>query len=159
MSEKRKKALVAYLAGLFGVAFLIVSFSLGVQLKKNTLNATSAEKVVALQDEIQQLKTENKELENSVDYLKTNLSEVLEGLEFLEGNAHEATAHIQRQERLLEINSCLISYQQAVIAQDEEAIAICLEELKLTAEDAETLDPQLYETIQVIINENESETD
>ena len=34
MSEKRKKALVLYMAGLFGVAFLIVSISLGIQIKK-----------------------------------------------------------------------------------------------------------------------------
>lgn len=159
MSEKRKKALVAYLAGLFGIAFLIVSISLGIQIKKNTLNTTSAEKVLALQDEIQQLKNEKKELENSVEYLKINLSEVLEGMEFLEGNAYEATARIQRQERLLEINSCLISYQQAVIGQDEEAIAVFLEELKRSTEEAMELDYQLYETIQTIINENESETD
>ena len=55
------------MAALFGVAFLIVSISLGIQINKNTLNATSAEKVVALQDEIQQLKNENKELEDSVE--------------------------------------------------------------------------------------------
>ena len=159
MSERRKKALVIYMAALFGIAFLIVSVSLCVQLKKNTLNATSAEKVIALQNEIQTLKDQKKELENSIQYLQENLSEVLEGVEYLEGQSHEANARINGQDRLLEINSILIAYQQAVIDGDEAQIKLQLEELKKAAPDAQPLDNRLYQIIKTIINDQESETD
>lgn len=159
MSERRKKALVIYMAALFGIAFLIVSISLTIQMKKNTLNATSAEKVIALQNELQQLKTENKELQNTLTDLETNLTDVLEGMEYLEGQAFEATARINGQERLLEINAIVIAYQQAVIDADEEAQKNYLEDLKEAAKDAQPLDNNLYQTIKSIINENESDTD
>ena len=159
MSERRKKALVIYMAALFGIAFLIVSISLTIQMKKNTLNATSAEKVIALQNELQQLKTENKELQNTLTDLETNLTDVLEGMEYLEGQAFEATARINGQERLLEINAIVIAYQQAVIDADEEAQQNYLEDLKEAAKDAQPLDNNLYQTIKSIINENESDTD
>ena len=159
MSEKRKKALVVYMAALFGIAFLIVSISLSIQMKKNTVNATSADKVIALQNELQQLKTENKELQSTLSQLETDLTEVLNGIEYLEGKAYESTARINGQERLLEINAMVIAYQQAVIDQDEEAKAKYLEELKEAARDAQPLDSNLYQTIKSIITENESETD
>jgi acetylglutamate synthase len=159
MSEKRKKALVIYMAALFGIAFLIVSISLSIQMKKNTVNATSAEKVIALQNELQQLKTENKELQSTLSQLETDLTDVLNGIEYLEGKAYESTARINGQERLLEINAMVIAYQQAVIDQDEEAKTKYLEELKEAARDAQPLDSNLYQTIKSIITENESETD
>ena len=159
MSEKRKKALVVYMAALFGIAFLIVSISLSIQMKKNTVNATSADKVIALQNELQQLKTENKELQSTLSQLETDLTDVLNGIEYLEGKAYESTARINGQERLLEINAMVIAYQQAVIDQDEEAKTKYLEELKEAARDAQPLDSNLYQTIKSIITENESETD
>ena len=159
MSEKRKKALVVYMAALFGIAFLIVSISLSIQMKKNTVNATSADKVIALQNELQQLKTENKELQGTLSQLETDLTDVLNGIEYLEGKAYESTARINGQERLLEINAMVIAYQQAVIDQDEEAKTKYLEELKEAARDAQPLDSNLYQTIKSIITENESETD
>ena len=159
MSEKRKKALVVYMAALFGIAFLIVSISLSIQMKKNTVNATSADKVIALQNELQQLKTENKELHGTLSQLETDLTNVLNGIEYLEGKAYESTARINGQERLLEINAMVIAYQQAVIDQDEEAKTKYLEELKEAARDAQPLDSNLYQTIKSIITENESETD
>ena len=159
MSEKRKTALVVYMAALFGIAFLIVSISLSIQMKKNTVNATSADKVIALQNELQQLKTENKELHGTLSQLETNLTDVLNGIEYLEGKAYESTARINGQERLLEINAMVIAYQQAIIDQDEEGKTKYLEELKEAARDAQPLDSNLYQTIKSIITENESETD
>ena len=159
MSEKRKKALVVYMAALFGIAFLIVSISLSIQMKKNTVNATSADKVIALQNELQQLKTENKELHGTLSQLETDLTNVLNGIEYLEGKAYESTARINGQERLLEINAMVIAYQQAIIDQDEEGKTKYLEELKEAARDAQPLDSNLYQTIKSIITENESETD
>ena len=158
MSERRKKALVIYLAALFGVAFIIVSISLGIQINKNTLNATSAEKVIALQQELQTLKNEKKALEKEKANLEENLADILESLEFLEGIAYESTARIKGQERLLEINALVIDYQQAVINEDEEAVAAYLEELKTAIVDAQPLDTELYDFIKTIM-ENESETD
>ena len=159
MSEKRKKALVVYMAALFGVAFLIVSISLGIQINKNTLNATSAEKVVALQNEIQQLKNENKELEDNVENLETYVNEILEGFEHLEGKAYEATARIKGQQRLLEIYKYLTAYQQAKLEDDEEAMTLHLLQLQQAQQDAQVMDMDLYEQIQTILEENESETD
>lgn len=159
MSEKRKTALVVYMAGLFGVAFLIVSISLGIQIKKNTLNTTSAEKVVALQNEIQQLKGEKEELENTVDELQTSFEEFLEGYEYLEGKQYEATAQIKSQQRLLEIYGYLTAYQQAVINEDEDALTLHLLQLEQSIYDAQFMDINLYKQIKEIIDENESETD
>lgn len=157
MSEKRKKALVIYLAGLFGVAFLIVSFSLSIQLKKNTLNATTAEKVIALQEEIQQLKSEKKALEGNVEDLENQISEIIEGFEYLEGKAYESTARIKGQERLIEIYRYLTAYQQAAANEDEEAMTLHILQLKQSAHDAQVLDQNLYQTIKTIINESETD--
>ena len=84
---------------------------------------------------------------------------MLEGVEYLEGQSHEANARINGQDRLLEINSILIAYQQAVIDGDEAQIKLQLEELKKAAPDAQPLDNRLYQIIKTIINDQESETD
>ena len=128
MSEKRKQALVMYLAALFGVAFLIVCVSLGIQVKKSTANATSAEKVIALQSELQVLRTEKVRLQNDVQELEDSLSEYLESVEFLEGIAHQATAKIEEQELQLQASDAVIRLLQAQQSGEEEALAQALEE-------------------------------
>lgn len=128
MNEKRKQALVMYLAALFGVAFLIVCVSLGIQVKKNTVNATSAEKVIALQSELQVMRTEKLRLEQEVQEQEDSLSEYLESVEFLEGIAHEATAKIQEQELRLQASDAVIHLLQAQQSGEAEALAQALAE-------------------------------
>lgn len=128
MSERRKQALVMYLAALFGVAFLVVCISLGIQVKKNTANATSAEKVIALQSELQVTQTEKYRLQQEVGELETSLQEILESSEFLEGKAYEATAKIKEQELQLQASDAVIRLLQATQGDDPDALAQALEE-------------------------------
>lgn len=154
MSERRKKALVIYLATLFGVAFIIVSVSLGVQLKKNTLNATTAEKVVALQEEVQRLESENKQLQEEKQELENQLSEILEGFEYLEETAYAATNRINQLERIQELYEYVTWYNQARLAEDADAQSQYLKYLEEAQEEAKTLDEKLYGIIQIILEEN-----
>lgn len=154
MSEKRKKALVVYLAALFGVAFVIVSISLGVQLKKNTLNTTTAEKVVALQEEVQKLESENKQLKEEKQELENQLSEILEGFEHLEGTAYAATNRINQLERIRELYEYVTGYDQARLAEDADAQSKYLAYLEQAQQEAKALDEKLYDRIQVILEEN-----
>lgn len=154
MSERRKKALVIYLATLFGVAFIIVSVSLGVQLKKNTLNATTAEKVVALQEEVQRLESENKQLQEEKQELENQLSEILEGFEYLEETAYAATNRINQLERIQELYEYVTWYNQARLAEDADAQSQYLKYLEEAQEEAKTLDEKLYGMIQIILEEN-----
>lgn len=154
MSEKRKKALVIYLAALFGMAFLIVSISLGIQLKKNTLNATTAEKVVALQEEVQRLESENRQLKGEKQELENQLSEILEGFEHLEETAYAATNRINQLERIQELYEYVTDYDQARLAEDADAQSQYLKYLEEAQEEAKTLDEKLYDRIQIILEEN-----
>lgn len=115
--------------------------------------------MVALQEEIQQLKSEKKAIQTQKEAAEEKLADILESLKFLEGKAYEATARIKGQERLLEIFRYLASYQQAVIEEDEEARTLHLLQLTQSAQDAQVMDQNLYKMIQKIINENESGTD
>lgn len=154
MSERRKKALVIYLTTLFGVAFIIVSISLGVQLKKNTLNATTAEKVVALQEEVQRLESENRQLREEKQELENQLSEILEGFEYLEETAYAATNRINQLERIQELYEYVTWYNQARLAEDADAQSQYLKYLEEAQEEAKTLDEKLYGIIQIILEEN-----
>lgn len=154
MSERRKKALVIYLAALFGVAFIIVSFSLGIQLKKNTLNATTAEKVVALQEEIQGLESEKRQLQQEKQELENQVGEILEGFEYLEGTAYAATNRISQLERVTELYEYVCWYYQARLAEDVDAQSHYLDYLEEAQEEAKTLDEKLYGMIQIILEEN-----
>ena len=124
MSEKRKQALVAYLAGLFGVAFLIVSISLVIELRNGSdpANSNTAAKVTALQEQIQALTAENQQLQSTVDELSNTILEIQEGAEFLEGNAYNATSEIELLNKKVLAYYYLAEAQRAYMNEDKAAL-------------------------------------
>lgn len=153
MSERRKKALVYYLAALFGVAFCIVCISLGIQMKKNTLNATTADKVVALQEELHQLSADNQSLNAKNQELEAQLDEIIEGFEYLEGTAYEATNRINQLQRVNQLYALVTGYQQAQLSGNAQAQLLYLSQLAEAQTEAKALDETLYQTIQTILTE------
>lgn len=81
LSDKKKNALLRYMAILFGVAFLLVLLSFLIQMrdsrqtisKLNQSNASALQNAGKLQDENQALTTENKALTDQVDRLEAQL--------------------------------------------------------------------------------------
>ena len=148
MSEKRKKALVVYLAALFGIAFIIVSISLGIQIRQgNTVSTTAAERVEAMQNQMHNLNEENDLLKKQVKGLETTIDEIMEGMEFLEGNAYAATAKIEELTYRLEAYEYLVDVQQALQNGDREALLANLEKLEPLSEFLSEEDTEIYNTI------------
>ena len=141
MSEKRKSALVTYLALLFGIAFVIVSISLIVQLRKgNDPNQSAiAANVAALQSELQELKAENEELkglqeqnlrlQEQVDALQVALKEAQSDSEYLEGNAYNAQASAGLKDEQLKAYDLLTKAQYAYVTGDAETLRSAAKEL------------------------------
>ena len=158
MSEKRKQALVAYLAALFGVAFIVVLISLIIQINQSgTANATSAEKVLALQTQVQQLQEENQELSDQAKQLQDTVLEIQEGTEFLESAAHEATANIEKLEQELQASSMLIRAQTALINNDSTALYESMVKLETLFPYLNSQDQQSYKMILDHINNQTQE--
>lgn len=148
MSEKRKKALVVYLAALFGVAFIIVTISLVIQVNQgNSLYASAADKVEALQVQVQQLTADNKNLQQKNGDLEEVISDIQEGQEYLEGVAAEATLRIQELEMQMQVKDYMINLQKAYSDADEEALTQALEYLEPVADLLTEEELEIYQTI------------
>ena len=155
MSEKRKKALVAYLAALFGVAFLVVSVSLIIQInKQGTADTTAAERVVALQSQVQRLEEEKETLKTQITSLENDILEIQEGTEYLESIAYDATEYINYLEHQLQAYISLSAAQQAMADGDQAALD---EALGLLAEYSAYLNPQAEAVYFNILEQNSEE--
>jgi len=83
LSERKKNALLRYMAILFGVAFLLVLLSFLIQLRDtretisdlNQTNASALQNAGRLQDENQRLQKENGELRDNVEALRRELAQ------------------------------------------------------------------------------------
>lgn len=137
MNERRRQALVTYLAALFGVAFVVVLISLIIQINNgNAINATAADKVLSLQGQVQELQTENKNLQakndvlsDDVKELQETLLEIQESTEYLENVAYEATAKLEIMEKAQQAYSCLVTMQEAYYNADRETLYAMNEQL------------------------------
>ena len=148
MSEKRKQALVTYLAALFGVAFVVVSISLIVQINKNgSANSTSGQRVEALQIQVQDLQTQNAELAAKTQELQDNLLEIQEGTEYLEGIAYEATSHITSLENQVQAYRWLVAAQTAIFNDDMVSLYDAAENLAKLYPYHNPHDQQSYELV------------
>ena len=132
---------MAYLAALFGVAFVVVLISLIIQINQNgTGNSTSADKVMVLQSQVQQLQREKAEIEQEKTELQNALLEIQEGVEFIEGTAQEATGHITAMEMELSAVRRLMDAQYAIAHGDDKTLVEAMADLEelykyLTVED------------------------
>ncbi len=158
ITERRKKALVWYLVGLFGIAFVVVLISLilkGNGSQNPTPDSTGEpsaqvqelyDRINALEDENNALKEENAELEQEVldqqemmDGLNLMIDEMSNSLEYVEGNQYvDADAELiarkmNTYELLVKAQAAFIDYDEAVL---EAAITELGENLDLLSQDA-----------------------
>ena len=136
MSEKRKQALVVYLAALFGLAFIIVTVSLVVQVRKG--NDPNLANAVTLQAQVQELSTQNKQL--SADYEK--LREQIDAL-----TSQKKDDEIQALENKLNACSHLIAAQDALLNQDAKALKTHLEILEDLQKHLDKDQQKIYEAL------------
>lgn len=119
LSEHRKRALVTYLALLFGAAFLIVAISLVVTWKTHVdtveeLNSSASNamsRAEALQQENQVLSKRVEDLEQALEYSEAG------ALEYVEAMQAEANLSVQRTSQAYEL---LILAQEALRLENEE---------------------------------------
>lgn len=162
ITEKRKKALVWYLVGLFGIAFVVVLLSLflngsgsqnpGSTDSPNTTGGNSAQvqelydRINELEDKNAELQSENRELQKQVldqqemmdglnlmiDDLSSSL-EYVEGSQYINGDAEQIARKIQAYETLVKAQAAFIDYDEAEL---EAAMAELGENLDLLSQDA-----------------------
>ena len=160
ITEKRKKALVWYLAGLFGIAFVVVLLSLflngnGGQVPAGTDDSTAGntsqmqelydrineleEKNVQLQAENRDLQKKNLEQQEMMDGLNLMIDELSNSLEYVEGSQYmdadaEAIARkVAAYDTLVKAQAAFIDYDEAAL---EAAVAELAENLDLLSQDA-----------------------
>lgn len=153
MSDKRKQALVTYLAAIFCIAFVVVLISLVIQINRgNSANETTADKVLSLQTRVQDLQTENQNLNNTIKELQDTVLEIQEGTEYLEGVAYDATAKIEELEQTQQAYAYLVAAQNAYINADRETLIEATEELETLYN---RLDPDALQAYYIIMEHME----
>lgn len=147
ITEKRKRALVWYLAGLFGIAFLVVLLSLFLrgqsQEPGSTTPADNSVQIQELYDRINQLESEKAELEQEkeslaaeildqqemMDNLNIMINELSNSLEYTENNQfYSEDSQLYRD--TLEAYKLLVRAQNAFIDYDEEVLESTMKELE-----------------------------
>lgn len=160
LSERRKKALLAYLALLFGAAFVVVAVSMVLtwkshqatvdQLNINTSNAMS--RAEALQEESQILQQRVKDLETSLEYSETALEYNEAALEYSEAKNQEYVENIRNEaaltvERKAQAYELLLRAQQAIETLDEENFAEAMLRLESLADELGSVGTETYHTL------------
>ena len=165
ITEKRKKALVWYLVGLFGIAFVVVLLSLFLNGNRNNTpgGEPSPEQIAQIQelnDRINQLEEENAaltaeknalnkeketlerdvlDLQVMMDSLNLMIDEMSNSLEYVEGNQY-VDADAEQIARKMSAYETLVKAQAAFIDYDEAeleaAMAELAENLDLLSQDA-----------------------
>ena len=146
MSEKRKKALIVYLGGLFIAAFVLVSISLWSQSRKGPIT-TSADRVMQLQSQIQNLEATIHEMELEMTNMENELVEVGESYDFILKNTQSAVSQVNYLEIRLTAYQYLTQLQNAYHVNDLVTMASVIEQLEPMAEHLEENDQAIYRTI------------
>lgn len=158
ITERRKKALVWYLVGLFGIAFVVVLISLflrgngGQNPNPDSTGEPSAQmqelydRINALEDENAALKEEKADLEQEIldqqemmDGLNLMIDEMSNSLEYVEGNQYvdadseQIARKMNAYELLVKAQAAFIDYDEAVL---EETMNELGEHLDLLSQDA-----------------------
>ena len=155
ITDRRKKALVWYLVGLFGIAFVMVLVSLlmrGTAPGNNTNpSGESSAQIQELYDRINQLEEENEALaqekqelaeqndalsdqlteqEQMMAGLSTMVDELTESLEYVEGNALYSGENAELLARTMSAYETLIRAQNAFIDYDEAVLEQAMKDLE-----------------------------
>ena len=146
MSEKRKKALIVYLGGLFIAAFVLVSISLWSQSRKGPIT-TSADRVMQLQSQIHNLEATIHEMELEMTNMENELVEVGESYDFILKNTQDAVSQVNYLEIRLTAYQYLTQLQNAYHVNDLVTMAAVIEQLEPMAEHLEENDQAIYRTI------------
>ena len=146
MSEKRKKALIVYLAGLFLAAFVLVGISLLGQAQKGPIT-TSADRVMQLQAQIQELEATVQEMDLNMTNLENELVEMGESYDFILKNTQEAVSQMNYLEIRLTAYQYLTQLQQAYHLGDVVEVNRLLTELEPLSVHLEENDLAIYQEI------------
>ena len=148
ISDKKRTALLRYMAVLFGVAFLLVLLSFLIQIRdsRETISDLNKSNASALQNAVQ-LQEQNQTLSNAKKELETQLEEQSQEMEDLEEQLADAEDEAEENAlRADEENRMRLSYEQLLAALElynqenyEDCLAILEEEIP--AEDAEIFAP------------------
>ena len=141
ISDKKRNALLRYMAGLFGVAFLLVLLSFLIQMRdsRETIsdlhqsNTSALQNAVRLQEENQVLATANEELTAQVEAYQSDLDDAREAQDRLsEEKAALEQQLAEAQQTDTDRQSAydlLLQAQQTAAAGDLETLAAQLSEL------------------------------
>ena len=146
MSEKRKKALIIYLSGLFVAAFILVSISLMGQAQKGPIT-TSADRVMQLQGQIQTLEATLGEMELNMTNMENEMVEIGESYDFILKNMEEAVGQIQHLNIQLTAYQYMTQLQQAYHENNLEEVKRIIEQLDPMSAHLEENDLVTYRTI------------
>lgn len=147
ITEKRKRALVWYLVGLFGIAFVVVLCSLFLKGKpagngeSSTVDSAQIQelydRINALEEENTYLKAENEELtaevmeqQEMMDGLNLMIDELSNSLEYVEGNALYADENAEELARTMTAYQTLVRAQNAFIDYNEEVLEQAMADLE-----------------------------
>lgn len=166
LSEARKRALLSYIAILFGVAFVLVLLSMLIQQRdsRDTItqlnqNASSAlDKAEQLQDQNRILAEQNLELENRLRTTQSDLKELQEESDQMEQRLQDLQTSFQTsQNQLRELETdatqqkqktkayeLLLTAQTALNQEDTDGFLAAMAELKPLADLLDTQGAALY---------------
>ena len=156
MSDKRKKALIVYLAGLFVAAFVLVTISLYGQSQKGPIT-TSADRVMQLQSRIQDLESTIGEMELTITNMENELVEIGESYDFILKNTDSAVSQVNYLTIRLQAYKQLVQLQEAYRVNDLIGMARIIETLDPMQAHLEEADLALYQTIYNYVQENPAE--
>lgn len=139
-NSHKTRALVMYMIGLFGIAFLIVLGSLmanhpssdeakRIQSLQAQLDGVNAE-CNNLRDEKNELLVDNEELQIQIDKLSQDLLEMAGSAEYIEGEAAMSDREAQLMQKKLEVYGLIMKAQTAVIQFDQKSLDKALAELE-----------------------------
>ena len=156
MSEKRKKALIVYLAGLFVAAFIFVGLSLWSQSLKGPIT-TSADRVMQLQSQIQELEATIHEMELNMNNMENEMVEIGESYDFLLNNTQSASEEIKSLETRLTAYQYMTLLQQARLEENKEEVTSLLAAMEPYTQYLEENDLISYQAIEAYAQETPAE--
>lgn len=153
LSERRKRALVTYLACLFGAAFVVVAISWAVSYRGHMLNVSQLEAdASSISNEMREMKRENRAMSERISELEQELYEKEQALEYgeaatqeyIEGVKNEAELSVRRVTSAYEM---LLWAKQAYDEKNEDVFVDVMLQLAPLVDYLDDEGQQLYETM------------
>ena len=133
VSEKRKSAVVWYLVGLFGIAFILVLGSLWLRGSSDpdleNRVQTMQEQLDTLAAENRELTTENENLAMQISTLEHNMLEMAGNAEYIEGQASMSDSEAKLLSRKMKAYSLLVQAQNAMLRHDQQTVLELMDQM------------------------------